>query len=159
MVVPLFIRCVKIHIFTDLFVHKIDIDDRIIVSYGTSAVSVHPGVIATELSRDVSMLKFIPLLIFAPLILKSTSQGIATSLRCCTLTENEINKYNGEYFADCQPWLENKKIRKPLLPVIGGNRLRKNHDPDFNDKVDDICERFYDWTVEKIKETGAKMQL
>jgi NAD(P)-dependent dehydrogenase (short-subunit alcohol dehydrogenase family) len=61
-------------------------DDQVYVN------SLHPGVVATELSRYNTLLK--PFFAMA----LSPANGALTSLYCATSPEIETNKYHGEYF-------------------------------------------------------------
>ena len=95
--------------------------------YGVSAYSLQPGVVGTDISRNWPGLLYYASKLMFSLMAKSMSQGVSTTLRCCTLTDEEENKYNGEYFADCQPWSINKHLPKPWIS-IGGVLLTPSHD-------------------------------
>jgi WW domain-containing oxidoreductase len=65
---------------------------------GKTANSVHPGVIKTQLTRDMPAIK-VAFSIAAPLVLKSIPEGAAT--QCYVATRPDLAGVSGEYFADC----------------------------------------------------------
>ena len=65
---------------------------------GKTANAVHPGVIATNLSRNMGFEK-IALTIASPLLLKNEAEGAAT--QCYVAVRPELEGVTGEYFADC----------------------------------------------------------
>lgn len=69
--------------------------------HGTSktANAVHPGVIKTNLARNMAPLVRLSLALFEPLALKSIPEGAAT--QCYVATRPELTGVTGEYFADC----------------------------------------------------------
>jgi NAD(P)-dependent dehydrogenase (short-subunit alcohol dehydrogenase family) len=68
---------------------------------GQTANTLHPGVIATNLSRSIPAVARAALRIGAPLLLKTIAQGAATS--CYLATNPAVAGVTGEYFADCNP--------------------------------------------------------
>jgi len=64
-----------------------------------TANSVHPGVILTNLSRNMNPIFRAILTLSMPLALKSIPQGAAT--QCYVATHPAAGSFNGEYFADC----------------------------------------------------------
>jgi len=67
-------------------------------SQGITCVSLHPGVIATNLSRNLpNWMKVV--FSIGRAFLKSVEQGAATTVRCCSLKDNEIQ--GGHYYRDC----------------------------------------------------------
>ncbi len=72
---------------------------RRLAGSGRTANAVHPGVIMTNLGRDVAS----PLValgkLVEPLFLKTVPQGAAT--QCFVATHPSLEKISGEYFADC----------------------------------------------------------
>ena len=88
---------------------------------GIVSVSLHPGGVSeTELQRDVKIrlsniveiLKFAPkMTFFTPAFItehKSMKQGVATTLRCVTMSNDEI--VGGEFYYNCIPSsVENRK--------------------------------------------------
>jgi WW domain-containing oxidoreductase len=62
------------------------------------ANAVHPGVIATNLSRHLPALIQVAMDVFTPIALKSIPQGAAT--QCYVATHPALSE-NGEYFYDC----------------------------------------------------------
>jgi NAD(P)-dependent dehydrogenase (short-subunit alcohol dehydrogenase family) len=63
-----------------------------------TANALHPGVIATNLSRNSPPLVRAALALAAPLALKDVAQGAAT--QCYVATQPRLSQ-NGEYFSDC----------------------------------------------------------
>eukprot|EP01083_Nonionella_stella_P025532 70276_1 len=81
------------------------------------AVSVHPGVIYTELSRNRPRLFRWVKQIAAPMVLKTWSQGAATTVRTVALSDEEFSAHGGSYFVDCnvanhQLWIEQSERNK-----------------------------------------------
>ena len=73
-------------------------------SQGVKAVSVHPGVVTTEIWRDLfkKPLTAIPITICYPLIwlmFKSSIQGAQTTLYCALVDNDKLQ--GGKYYADC----------------------------------------------------------
>jgi len=72
---------------------------RRLTGTGKTANALHPGVIMTNLGRDVAS----PLMALAgiaqPLFLKTIPQGAAT--QCFVATQPSLEKISGEYFVDC----------------------------------------------------------
>lgn len=68
---------------------------------GRTANAVHPGVIATNLSRTSSVAVRVGLRLAAPLALKSAAQGAATQTYLAT--SPAVATVTGLYFADCNP--------------------------------------------------------
>jgi NAD(P)-dependent dehydrogenase (short-subunit alcohol dehydrogenase family) len=66
---------------------------------GKTANAVHPGVIATNLSRSMPAFARAALAIAAPLALKNEAEGAAT--QCYVATRPELAGVSGQYFADC----------------------------------------------------------
>ncbi len=66
---------------------------------GQTANAVHPGVINTNLSRNMSSVVSTLSSIFEPLVLKSIPEGAAT--QTWAATHPSLAKVNGEYMADC----------------------------------------------------------
>ncbi|MFZ9595641.1 MAG: SDR family oxidoreductase [Bdellovibrionia bacterium] len=63
-----------------------------------TANAVHPGVIYTNLGRNMKVAEFL-FSVASPLFLKSIAQGAATS--CYVATHPQAAKITGEYFVDC----------------------------------------------------------
>jgi NAD(P)-dependent dehydrogenase (short-subunit alcohol dehydrogenase family) len=63
-----------------------------------TANALHPGVIATNLSRNSPPLVRVALALATPLALKDVAQGAAT--QCYVATQPRLSQ-NGEYFSDC----------------------------------------------------------
>jgi retinol dehydrogenase-12 len=68
-------------------------------------VSLHPGVVTTEIWRNLEKMPFLSILIvlFKPLIwftFKNCKEGAQTTLHCA-LDDDEVLKNNGKYFTDC----------------------------------------------------------
>lgn len=66
---------------------------------GQTANAVHPGVIRTHLQRNLGPGLRVAFSIFAPLLLKSVSQGAATP--CYVAVHPTTASIRGEYFVDC----------------------------------------------------------
>jgi len=89
-------------------------------SAGVTCVSLHPGVIATELSRDMpSFMQFVLKSAIARPFLKTVPQGAATSIRCCSLKDNEIQ--GGHYYKDCNDF--NGQIQQQFRINVDYNTL------------------------------------
>jgi len=72
---------------------------------GETANCLHPGVIATNLMRDVPVVGRLALKMATPLVLKTPAQGAAT--QCYLATHPGVAGVTGQYFRDCnvaQPW-------------------------------------------------------
>jgi len=69
-------------------------------SQGVICVALHPGVIATDLSRNLPswMAGLLRSAVARP-FLKTVEQGAATTIRCCSLKDDEIK--GGHYYRDC----------------------------------------------------------
>jgi WW domain-containing oxidoreductase len=68
---------------------------------GRSANALHPGVIATNLTRSIPAVSRAAMQIAAPLVLKSVAQGAATE--CYLAAHPMAMGVTGGYFADCNP--------------------------------------------------------
>ena len=64
-----------------------------------TANAVHPGVIKTNLGRNMPAPARAALAIASPLVLKSEAQGAAT--QCYVAVHPDAASITGEYFADC----------------------------------------------------------
>ncbi|HEY8432244.1 MAG TPA: SDR family oxidoreductase [Sandaracinaceae bacterium] len=64
-----------------------------------TANAVHPGVIATNLGRHMSLAARLVFPLLSPIALKSVAQGAAT--QCYVATHPSLDGVSGEYFADC----------------------------------------------------------
>jgi WW domain-containing oxidoreductase len=64
-----------------------------------TANALHPGVIKTNLTRNMNSAAGIALTIFGPLALKSVGQGAATEV--FVATSPSLSSVTGEYFANC----------------------------------------------------------
>jgi WW domain-containing oxidoreductase len=74
---------------------------RRLAGSGRTANALHPGVIATNLSRSMSAVARAALRTAAPLFLKNVAQGAATE--CYLATNPVVAGVTGGYFADCNP--------------------------------------------------------
>lgn len=83
-----------------------------------TAVSLHPGVIPTELTRHNALLGGL-LNSIGKYFVKSIPQGAATTVRCVSLTDEEIK--GGHYYSDCQE--ANGQLRNDFFPEtnVGNN--------------------------------------
>jgi len=66
---------------------------------GKTANSLHPGVINTNLGRNMNPIARGALALAAPLVLKSIPQGAAT--QCYVAVHPNVQGVTGKYFADC----------------------------------------------------------
>jgi len=66
---------------------------------GKTANSLHPGVIHTNLARNMNPVVDVVLSIAAPLVLKSIAEGAAT--QCYAATHPDMSGVSGKYLADC----------------------------------------------------------
>lgn len=66
---------------------------------GRTANSLHPGVINTNLGRNMNPIARGALALAAPLVLKSIPQGAAT--QCYVAVHPNVQGVTGKYFADC----------------------------------------------------------
>jgi WW domain-containing oxidoreductase len=80
---------------------------------GKSAYAVHPGVIATQLSRNMNPVVTGVLGLVAPLFLKTIPQGAATQVYV-TVTRDP-GAPSGAYFADCNPTFCSTDAMDPAL--------------------------------------------
>jgi len=75
--------------------------------------AVHPGVIRTNLGRDIGGVFSRIMMAFAPLIEKTVEQGAAT--QCYVATYPELADTSGVYFSDCAPGKTTRYARNDLL--------------------------------------------
>jgi NAD(P)-dependent dehydrogenase (short-subunit alcohol dehydrogenase family) len=68
---------------------------------GRTANCLHPGVIATNLMRDVPAVGRIAMALAAPILLKTPAQGAAT--QCYLATSPAVATVTGAYYRDCNP--------------------------------------------------------
>jgi WW domain-containing oxidoreductase len=82
---------------------------------GTSktANALHPGVIATQLSRSMHPIASFGLRLGSPVVLKSVAQGAAT--QCFLATHPSVANISGEYFSDCQLKRPSRHAQSPEL--------------------------------------------
>jgi len=80
---------------------------------GKTANAVHPGVIATNLSRSMPGVVRGVLSIASPLTLKSVAQGAAT--QCYVAVRPELATISGEFFADCNIAKSSPLSHDPVL--------------------------------------------
>lgn len=74
-----------------------------------TANALHPGVIATNLTRHMSAVTRAAWSVGAPIAAKSIPEGAAT--QCYVATRPELAGVSGEYFADCNLAPSSKKAR------------------------------------------------
>lgn len=79
---------------------------------GQTANAVHPGVIATNLGRNMPSWAQTGLSLLGPLALKNVAQGAATQ---CYVATHPGAVANGEYFVDCNIAVSSRKGRDPAL--------------------------------------------
>jgi len=81
-------------------------------SEGIISVSLHPGVIPTELSRHMgSTVRNV--FMMGKFMMKTIPQGASTTVRCISLSQDEVK--HGGYYLDCQ--FADDKLRKDLKPT------------------------------------------
>jgi len=71
---------------------------------GVTAVSVHPGVVHTELWRQIPLAEALTSTVLAPLaytFVKTPWEGAQTTLH--TLLADDVPAHAGAYYADCRP--------------------------------------------------------
>jgi NAD(P)-dependent dehydrogenase (short-subunit alcohol dehydrogenase family) len=78
-----------------------------------TANAVHPGVIATNLSRHMNPAMRAAMAIAKPILLKTAAQGAATT--CYIAVHPDASSISGEYFADCNPAKPSKPARDTAL--------------------------------------------
>ncbi len=66
---------------------------------GQTANAIHPGVIATNLTRSMNIVLRTVWALAGPLVLKNTAQGAATQVYVAT--HPDAGKHNGLYWSDC----------------------------------------------------------
>jgi NAD(P)-dependent dehydrogenase (short-subunit alcohol dehydrogenase family) len=76
-----------------------------------TANALHPGVIATNLTRSLPVMDF-AMRVLTPLALKSVAQGAATQ---CYLTTHPALSANGEYFSHCNVARSSRRGRDRAL--------------------------------------------
>ena len=99
---------------------------------GVTAVSVHPGVILTQLYRNTVFRFVTPVL--KPLT-KTVPQGAATSVWAALAPEVATEAVAGKYLADCN-------VEKPVALALD----------------DEIAAKLWDFSVEAIKEGAEQAQ-
>jgi len=80
---------------------------------GKTANSLHPGVIHTNLWRNMNPVVDVVMGIGAPLVLKSVPEGAAT--QCYVATHPSLEGVSGKYFADCNESRPGRHGRDPAL--------------------------------------------
>ncbi len=88
---------------------------------GVAACAVHPGVIASDVWRNVPW----GIRHLIRMFMQSTQEGAATSIHCAT--SDEVPEHNGGYFAECRPKEPSSLARDPAL-------------------ADELYERSREWT-------------
>jgi WW domain-containing oxidoreductase len=78
-----------------------------------TANTLHPGVIATGITRSIPAIVQTAMRMAAPLILKTPAQGAAT--QCYLATSPAVAQVTGAYYADCNPSETTPIARDPAL--------------------------------------------
>jgi NAD(P)-dependent dehydrogenase (short-subunit alcohol dehydrogenase family) len=78
-----------------------------------TANAVHPGVIATNLTRSLPGIARVAMTVASPLAFKNAAQGAAT--QCYVAVHPQIEGVTGEYFADCNVARSSRFSRDPAL--------------------------------------------
>jgi len=98
-------------------------------SLGVTSVSLHPGVIPTDLTKNIGWMGNALKSSFARLFLKTVPQGAATTVRCVSLKDNEIK--GGHFYKDCNE--ANGQIHQQFR--ITGNYNELKDDQVANDQA------------------------
>lgn len=80
---------------------------------GKTANSLHPGVIHTNLTRNMNPIVDLAMSIGAPLVLKSVPEGAAT--QCYAATHPSMEGVSGKYLADCNESRPGRHGRDPAM--------------------------------------------
>jgi WW domain-containing oxidoreductase len=80
---------------------------------GKTANAVHPGVIATNLGRHMSLVARAAFPIAAAVAMKNVHEGSAT--QCYVATHPSLADVNGEFFADCNITKPSRHARDAAL--------------------------------------------
>ena len=80
---------------------------------GKTANSLHPGVIRTNLTRNMNPVADVAMAIAAPLVLKSVAEGAAT--QCYVATHPNMEGVSGKYLADCNESRPGHHGRDPAM--------------------------------------------
>ena len=80
---------------------------------GKTANSLHPGVIRTNLTRNMNPVAGVAMAIAAPLVLKSVAEGAAT--QCYVATHPNMEGVSGKYLADCNESRPGHHGRDPAM--------------------------------------------
>jgi len=78
-----------------------------------TANTLHPGVIATGITRSIPAIVQTAMRMAAPLILKTPAQGAAT--QCYLATSPAVAQVTGAYYSDCNPSETTPIARDPAL--------------------------------------------
>jgi len=117
--------------------------DKHFAGRGVRAVSVHPGVIMTELSRHMSPSDFEDLAAAAPpgeaMVFKSVEQGAATSVWAATAPE--LENEGGCY-------LENCNIAAPFVEGADGGVMDHAVDPAQAERLWELSEQLVGQTIQ-----------
>ncbi|CAG9861379.1 unnamed protein product [Phyllotreta striolata] len=76
-----------------------------------TAYSLHPGVIKTEIFRNLTPVLRSTILVFIDIFFKTVTEGAQTQIYCAI--ENGLEKYSGEHFQDCRNIKRYKSARDP----------------------------------------------
>jgi len=85
---------------------------------GIYGVSLHPGVIPTELSKHMPSAQRWALKNLGKPFLKTIPQGAATTVQCVCLSDEQLNG-GGQYYADCNQ--HDNQLRQDLRLQTSGN--------------------------------------
>lgn len=93
------------------------------------AVSLHPGVVNTELHQNMSMIEYYAwiFMTFLPGITKNADRGAATSVVCATMENFKQN--GGKYFVDCK------------VPFYKPSKCCNGNDLKLQEKLWTLCEK------------------
>jgi NAD(P)-dependent dehydrogenase (short-subunit alcohol dehydrogenase family) len=88
-----------------------EVADRTKGNSQITAVCLHPGVIGTNLGRNMAMPGFIRSLLTAVMVDKTIPQGAATTLYACLAKDLDKEENRGAYLVDCNIAKPNKEAR------------------------------------------------
>lgn len=76
---------------------------KLLKDHGVTVVSIHPGVIHTELTRHIPGADYLEKYgsFLMNNLMRSPVEGSQTTV-CCAV-DSELHRHNGQYFNDCQP--------------------------------------------------------
>ncbi len=114
-----------------------------------TANALHPGVINTEIDRDMSAFMQFGFKVLAGAVGKTVEQGAATS--CYVATNPDLGAVSGKYFEDCNavtvtsdPYMQNDSLSEQLWSVseeLVGDYMVELKRPDYSQFQDGVLRR------------------